>query len=158
MRLDRPIAVRRGDRCIVRIASPSLTIGGGRIVDAHPRRHRRFRAEVLERLETLARGTPAELLAQAAGDEVVEWSSLQRTAGLAPVEARQALQEALSSGLLLRPSSDESGMAAVADDTLLLTTTAWARLRGQIETTITSHHQRQSLTYSACRVKNLKAD
>ncbi|MCS7260691.1 MAG: selenocysteine-specific translation elongation factor [Anaerolineae bacterium] len=63
LRLARPIALVRGDRFIIRQASPSLTLGGGVIVDALPRRrHRRFHPEVLQRLEVLAHGTPADLI------------------------------------------------------------------------------------------------
>lgn len=63
--LEKPIAVARGDRFILRRPSPATTLGGGRILDPHPgRRHRRFRPEVVERLETLTHGTPEELLIQ----------------------------------------------------------------------------------------------
>ena len=59
LRLARRIPVIKGDRFIIRQPSPSLTIGGGVIVDPLPRRrHRRFRPEVLNRLETLLVGTP----------------------------------------------------------------------------------------------------
>src|SRR5581483_8158640 len=43
---------------------PSLTIGGGPIVDDHPRRHRRFQPATLGQLEVLERGTPEEVLIQ----------------------------------------------------------------------------------------------
>lgn len=146
LRLDRPIAVRRGDRCIVRFASPSLTVGGGRIIDAHPQRHRRFRPDVLARLETLARGTPAELLVQAAGTEsAVEWSVLQRSAGLAPDEAGPALREALASGHLLYPGRSDAATAEATGDTLLISLQAWTRLRRAIETTLDTFHQRSPL-------------
>jgi len=59
--LDAPAVVAKHDRFILRQPSPSLTIGGGVIVDPHaPRRHRRFRPETVTRLETLAHGTPAK--------------------------------------------------------------------------------------------------
>ena len=62
-RLGGPIAALKGDRFIVRQPSPSLTIGGGDILDPHPKgRHRRFRPDVIERLKTLAEGTPADQL------------------------------------------------------------------------------------------------
>ncbi|EFO79360.1 selenocysteine-specific translation elongation factor [Oscillochloris trichoides DG-6] len=67
LRLDAPVVVTKGDRCILRVASPSLTVAGGQVVDPHPPRHRRFRAEVVAGLETLARGNPDELLLQALG-------------------------------------------------------------------------------------------
>lgn len=63
LRLARPVALVKGDRFIIRQSSPALTIGGGVIVDALPRhRHRRFRPEIIQRLETLARGTPTDLI------------------------------------------------------------------------------------------------
>jgi selenocysteine-specific elongation factor len=66
LRLSRPVALVRGDRFIVRWLSPSVTVGGGVVVDPSPgRRHRRFRPELIERLETLAHGTPEEIVLQA---------------------------------------------------------------------------------------------
>ena len=66
LRLDEPVAVAAGDRFIIRQASPSITIGGGVIVNAHPRRRwRRFQPDVIAQLETLARGTPEDLLLHA---------------------------------------------------------------------------------------------
>jgi selenocysteine-specific elongation factor len=66
LRLKEPVAVVKGDRFIVRIPSPPATVGGGVIIDPHPgRRHRRFQPEVIDRLETLAQGSPAEILLQA---------------------------------------------------------------------------------------------
>jgi selenocysteine-specific elongation factor len=66
LRLSRPVALVRGDRFILRWLSPSITVGGGMVVDPAPgRRHRRFRPEVIERLETLAHGTPEEIVLQA---------------------------------------------------------------------------------------------
>ncbi len=64
--LESPVAVAAGDRFIVRQASPSLTVGGGIVVNPHPtRRWRRFQPEVISQLETLARGTPEDLLLHA---------------------------------------------------------------------------------------------
>ncbi|MCL4265250.1 MAG: selenocysteine-specific translation elongation factor [Anaerolineae bacterium] len=61
-----PIAVLRGDRFILRRPSPGATLGGGRVLDPQPgRRHRRFRPDTVARLQTLAQGTPEELLLQA---------------------------------------------------------------------------------------------
>lgn len=65
LELDDPLPLVRSDRFIIRIPSPAVTVGGGEVVDPNPgRKHRRFRPEVLARLETLARGTPAEVLLQ----------------------------------------------------------------------------------------------
>ncbi len=62
LRLRRPLALLRGDRFIVRVPSPSMTIGGGVVVEPWARRHRRFDAAVLERLEQLALPDPEEVI------------------------------------------------------------------------------------------------
>ena len=62
LRLHKPAVVARRDRFILRIPSPSTTIGGGEIIDVMPRYHRRFQLPVLENLQRLAHGTPDELV------------------------------------------------------------------------------------------------
>jgi selenocysteine-specific elongation factor len=59
------IVCTRGDRFILRRPSPADTIGGGIVVDAHPkRRHKRHDEQVIRRLEALAEGDPADVLEQ----------------------------------------------------------------------------------------------
>ena len=61
--LSEPVAVARGDRFILRRPSPPATIGGGSIIDPHPgRRHRRFRPEIVDSLQTLSDGSPEDLI------------------------------------------------------------------------------------------------
>ena len=62
LRLSRPAIMAKRDRFILRIPSPSMTVGGGEIVDVHPRFHRRHQADVLLSLEMLERGSPDELV------------------------------------------------------------------------------------------------
>lgn len=50
LRMEEEIAVRKGDRFIIRFYSPVETIGGGIILDASPPKHKRFRQEVLDGL------------------------------------------------------------------------------------------------------------
>jgi selenocysteine-specific elongation factor len=76
IRLAQEIVTAAGDRFIVRQPSPSLTIGGGRVIDPHPRRHRRFRPEVISALETKATGTPEERLLQVLSTSATEVRAL----------------------------------------------------------------------------------
>jgi selenocysteine-specific elongation factor len=62
LRLSRPAVVAGRDRFILRIPSPSSTIGGGEVVDVQPRYHRRFQQSVLDRLERQVHGSPEELV------------------------------------------------------------------------------------------------
>ena len=58
LRLSRPLALLRGDRFILRVPSPSMTIGGGVVVEPWARRHRRYDPAVIQRLEQLAQENP----------------------------------------------------------------------------------------------------
>lgn len=82
VRLDQPVAAVAGDHFIIRRASPSQTLGGGRIIDPHPRRHRRFRSEVLHDLETRATGTPEERFVQALADGPLELRAIVERLGV----------------------------------------------------------------------------
>jgi len=62
IRLAHPLVAAREDRFIVRSPSPSLTIGGGVVVDPFPRRHRRHDPVALAWLATLADGAPEDIV------------------------------------------------------------------------------------------------
>jgi selenocysteine-specific elongation factor len=62
IRLSQPAIVARRDRFILRIPSPSMTIGGGEVVDMQPRYHRRFQPAILHVLATIEQGAPDELV------------------------------------------------------------------------------------------------
>jgi selenocysteine-specific elongation factor len=103
IRLSRPVALVRGDRFILRWLSPSVTVGGGVVVDPAPRRrHRRFRPEVLDRLKTLAHGTPREIILQALErEQPIEARALVKTLSLSAESISGALSGMLSEGQVL---------------------------------------------------------
>lgn len=104
LRLETPAVVARGDRFILRRPSPGATIGGGRVLDPHPGRHRRrLRADTVERLRTLAQGSPADLLLQLAQrHEPITAEALRRQVGLDAEEYSAALAALLAGGRLHR--------------------------------------------------------
>lgn len=107
--LTRPTALLTHDRFIIRQPSPGLTIGGGMVVDPHPRRrHKRFRPQVIGRLETLALGSPQEMLLAALERGPLEKGGVVKASGLEPEAAEEALQRLLrdSQVLVLGTSED----------------------------------------------------
>lgn len=98
IRLSHSVVAVAGDRFIVRQPSPSLTIGGGRVIDPHPRRHRRFRSEVIEALETRATGTPEERLTQVLVGGPVELRAIGEALGLDLGGARDLVAAAIERG------------------------------------------------------------
>ncbi len=83
VRLESPVVAVAGDRFVIRRYSPSLTIGGGVIVDAHlPKLSRKTRPELLH---TLAAGTLAqrvELMAKLEGLRGVTIREIQARTGI----------------------------------------------------------------------------
>ena len=98
--LKSPLAVTRGDRFILRRPSPGQTVGGGVVLDPHPgRQHRRFQAGILERLQTLADGTPDEVLLQSLRRiEPTNYETLLKQSGLAEQVAESAWQKLVDAG------------------------------------------------------------
>jgi len=119
LELRQPAVAVRGDRYVLRRPSPGETLGGGVIVDPHPKeRHKRFSDQVIYQLETLRRGSPSEVLLQAA--MASGFSSLREISGrarLQPEQAQAGLQELIGSGELLilekGPISPESDLLAI---------------------------------------------
>ena len=60
--LAAPIAARAGDRYVLRLPSPSLTLAGGTFTDVAPRRHPRHDERVLASLERRASGSALDVL------------------------------------------------------------------------------------------------
>ncbi len=86
LRLERPLVAAAGDRVVVRRIAPPDTLGGGVVLDAHPRKHGPSR-DLLARLERLSRGEPAEPQPSSPADS-------------APPAAEPATPAALSPGAL----------------------------------------------------------
>lgn len=64
MRLDAPVTVVKDDHFVIRSYSPVDTIGGGRILNPVPVKHKANRPEVIEHLEMLLDADPMEMVSQ----------------------------------------------------------------------------------------------
>jgi selenocysteine-specific elongation factor len=63
-RFEQPVIVQHGDRYILRFYSPMETLGGGMVLNPHPRRHKQANMrESLKNLEVLEKGTTEDRLA-----------------------------------------------------------------------------------------------
>lgn len=129
--LESPLAVARGDHYILRRPSPGATIGGGLILDPHPgRRHRRFRKEVVARLQTLAEGTPEELLLQKLERlQPVAMQDLILQSGLPEDDALSAWQELVKQRRVKMVGS------------LALTEGYWRSMRQAVQSRVETYHQ-----------------
>jgi selenocysteine-specific elongation factor len=99
VRLDTPLAVVKDDRFVVRSYSPIRTIGGGKIINPAPPKHKRFRADVVTGLNALTTLGPDELIGyHAAINEYagVSFSNLIIMTNLTEKQLDAALQALLS--------------------------------------------------------------
>jgi len=60
IRLTEPAILIPGDRFVLRSLTPVTTIGGGEVLNAHPKKHKRFSEDVLGDIERLVGGGHAE--------------------------------------------------------------------------------------------------
>lgn len=141
-----PIVASRGDRFILRRPSPGETIGGGSVVDPHPKgRHKRFSAETLSALEALSRGTPADILLQAllsAG--VGTLAEVIKRSNLSTEQITPAIAEVSSAGLMLNLSADDPQTLPV-NQSLVISKTLWERLTQQLLGELQAYHQSHPL-------------
>ncbi|MBC7259495.1 MAG: selenocysteine-specific translation elongation factor [Chloroflexi bacterium] len=136
--LSRAVPLVKGDRFVIRQPSPSLTIGGGVVVNPHPgRKHRRKQPSVIAQLETAAHGTPEEIILQALDSPPpLEVGELLRKSGMPRETLLEALERLRSQGQVV-PIGDKT----LADATLVTTPHAWQALVGQMTDLLRAYHQ-----------------
>lgn len=96
LRLEESIAVRRGDKFIVRFYSPMETIGGGVVLEPNPAIKKRFREDVIEELQRKESGSSAdviELHVKGHRETMVTVSELARLTALSLEEVKEDIKE-----------------------------------------------------------------
>lgn len=103
LRLEEEIAVRRGDKFVVRFYSPMETIGGGVILEPNPGVKRRFREEVIEELKRKESGSTAdviELHVKEHKDTLITMAELAKLTALSVEEVQEDVKELEEQGLV----------------------------------------------------------
>lgn len=136
LRLAAPIVPCASDRFVVRQPSPPRTIGGGIVLDTHPRsRWRRFRAATVQRFEALSSGRPEE----------IAWHALASREPC-PAEALRAQQTGLE------PDARDAALARLAEDgralalgPLWMTDRGWQSLEDRLRRSLAAYHAQYPL-------------
>ena len=101
-RLEEPIAVRRGDRFIIRFYSPIITIGGGQILDAVPEKHKRNRENVLEGFRMLESGNISDIFVlKTGGHKFYSKELLLQELGMLPEIGDREIERCIEEGKLV---------------------------------------------------------
>ena len=131
--LDEPLAVVNGDRYVIR--SPMDTIGGGIILDAHPKeRYRRFRAEIIENFKIRSEGKIEKtLLTILKSKPPLEPDKLISESGLNEELALSGIETLLQQGMAV--------MVGEGKNTLLYPESVWKQTVDGILTLVRDYHR-----------------
>ncbi len=132
--LEEPLACVNGDHFVIR--SPLDTLGGGLLVEVHPKeRHRRFRPETLENLRAKSEGKTEEtVLATLKSRQPQELHALLSQSSLAPDIARSALNNLVEQGQVV--------MLGEGKNSLLFTDDGWNQISSNALAVVREYHRR----------------
>jgi selenocysteine-specific elongation factor len=152
--LESPTVALAGDRFVIRSFSPLVTIGGGQILDANPKKHKRLSGQVLEgmrRLGGAAREAAEQIFLQAAGIPLnVKEAALKL--GRSEPEVEEAVRDLLAAARLVtvRRERPETYLHQAVYESLKEKVTA--EVRGYFE----ANPERALMPYSITRAEYLK--
>jgi selenocysteine-specific elongation factor len=149
LELREPVVTVRGDRYILRRPSPAETLGGGEVVDPHPKgRYKRFSESTINRLETLALGSPTDIFLQATQAlGVTPLKDIVARSHLDSTTAEQAVDELFKSGQLLSLENeiDRENPPSPTDNILVTSRNHWEFLVRGITHEVENFHQENPL-------------
>ena len=122
-----------------------MTLAGGLVISAHPpRRWRRFQPEVIAQLETLARGTPEDLLLHALSSSgpITLKAAVERT-GMDAATAESTLSAMIAKGQIVTFGAVIPPLAA--GNTPALSLGGWHELAARMELTLNDYHAQYPL-------------
>ncbi len=139
LQLEDTAVAGKGDRFVIRSYSPMHTIGGGVVIDAAPKRHKRYKPEVIAALATKEKGTPEELTLQYVENQKVPVAAADIAQGvnLADAEVESALHKLLEQQAV--KEIDTEGKK------IYLTAAAYQRCAEQITAALTEYHKQYPL-------------
>ena len=139
LRLDEPVACVRDDRFVLRSYSPVRTLGGGRILNPVPRKHKRYRTQAVERLQTLMTDDPATLInfhVQEAAYTELSLTDLSIMTNLSTKRLDAAIQDLLSRQILIQ--TDKEPRRYIHQETL-------EHFKAQAIEQLSRHHRKHPL-------------
>lgn len=142
LRLEEEIAVKRGDRFVVRFYSPMETIGGGIVLESNPVRKKRFDAQAIEELkkkESGSLGDVMELQIKEHGDTMITLAELAKVMAHSVDELKDYLEELEESGTIF--------VFQMKKDTYLWHRDSEFAVRQKIEETLQKYHSEHPYRY-----------
>jgi len=128
-----------GDHFVLRSYSPVTTIGGGRILDPLPGKHKRKNEKILADLKILQNGALPDkisVLLERAGFSGINIRSLAFRLGVNVKKIREALEKLFS---------DRQAILLASDDTTVISIHLYAHLEALLIKSLESYHQKNPL-------------
>lgn len=103
LRLEEEIALRRGDKFIVRFYSPMETIGGGVVLEPNPTKKKRFHQETIEELERKESGSSEDIIdmhIHNSKDSMMTVAELAKITALSPEEVTEDVTSLEAQGMI----------------------------------------------------------
>ncbi len=105
LRLDTAVALVKDDRFVIRSYSPIYTIGGGKVLNPIPLKHKRFKPDAVEGLKALGHQAPQAIIlfhVEASGYQGVSFSHLKMMTNLPDKQLENVIQGLLSQKTLIQ--------------------------------------------------------
>jgi len=109
LRLDSPISLVKDDRFVIRSYSPIRTIGGGQILNPIPRKHKRFKSEIVKELNDLIDQSPDEIISyhlNESGYSGISLSHLKVMTNLSEKLLKTSMQSLLSKKIIFQADKE----------------------------------------------------
>lgn len=103
LRLEEEVAVRRGDKFVVRFYSPMETIGGGVVLEPNPRVKKRFQEQTIEELKRKESGSTADVIemhVKSHADTAITVTELAKMTALSAEEVQMDVEELVTQGIV----------------------------------------------------------
>lgn len=103
LRLEEEIALRRGDKFIVRFYSPMETIGGGVVLEPNPTKKKRFHEETIEELKRKESGSTEDIIEmhiKNSKDTMLTVAELAKMTALSSDEVKQDAESLEERGII----------------------------------------------------------
>lgn len=142
LRLEEEIALKRGDRFVVRFYSPMETIGGGVVLEPNPVRKKRFDEKAIEELKKKESGSLAdvmELHIKQHADTMITMAELAKIMAHSVDELQEYLEELKEEGIV--------HVFAMKKDVYLWHRDSEYALRQKIQEALEAYHKRYPYRY-----------
>lgn len=103
LRLEEEIALRRGDKFVIRFYSPMETIGGGIVLEPNPKRKKRFDPEAIEELKRKESGSSEDVIemhVKAHGESMITMNELAKLTALSMEEVEADVASLKEQGIV----------------------------------------------------------